>query len=337
MKKNSILFLLICLVYSLSGCGHKECEYKRHLDVKVGQAPQLVFHRYEDVLFNLDTANFQQELMRIQQDYKPFLGGDLTNPAAVKYLKDFATDSYCISMYGKVKKAFPNNKEIEEMVSEVYQHFNYYYPDIQLPTTIFTCVSGISLDNGSVIVSDDYVVLSLDWFLDHDEVYEQIGMPVYMQHRTVKQYLARELGLQLYLRYVYQWRKQTNLLDEMVNAGKIAYFVEAMCPSISEETLLGYSPEQMQWANENEGNIWADLVGNQRLYETGLEMYRTFLSDGPFTQEYSNEAPARLGEFIGLHIVRSYISANEDVTLQNMMRNNDLQGIFQKSNYKPKK
>lgn len=337
MKKISIAILLICLVFNFSSCKQKDNEYKKQLDVKVGPAPQLVFDRYEDVLFHLDTACFQQELMRVQQNYKPFLGGDLTNPAAVKYLKDFATDPYCISMYDKVKAAFPNNKDLEDMVSSVYQHFNYYYPDIQLPTKIYTCVSGISPDNASVMVNDDNVVLSLDWFLDHDEVYEQIGMPVYMQNRTTKMYLAKELSFQLYLKYIYQWRKQTNLLDEMVNMGKVDYFVEAMCPSLPEEVLLGYSADQMQWANENEGNVWADLVGNQRLYETGLEMYRTFFADGPFTQEYSNEAPARLGEFIGLHIVRSYMSVREDMSLQNLMKNNDLQGIFQNSKYKPKK
>ena len=146
----------------------------------------------------------------------------------------------------------------------------------------------------------------------------------------------KDIAMQLYMAYLYEWRKQTNLSDEMVNAGKIKYFIEAMAPELPDHILLGYSEEQMKWADENEGNVWADIVGNQRLFSTGLDMHMTFLADGPFTQEYSNEAPSRLGEFLGLHIIRSYM-ANNEVTLPQLMKNKDFQGIFQNSNYKPKK
>ena len=87
---NRILsFLSLCLV--LASCQPKQPDYKQKLDVKP-KPYSLRFERYEDVLFNLDTANFQQELMAIQDHYHVFLGGNLTNPEAVKYLKDFAID-----------------------------------------------------------------------------------------------------------------------------------------------------------------------------------------------------------------------------------------------------
>ena len=113
--------------------------------------------------------------------------------------------------------------------------------------------------------------------------------------------------------------------------------IEAMCPNLSDEVLLGYSPSQLQWAEEFEGDLWADMVGSQCLYSSDMEVYRTFLADGPFTNEYSHDAPARLGEFVGLHIIRSYVEAHPDYSLRDLMKERDLQGLFQESRYKPKK
>lgn len=333
---KSFAFLTLFALLIMAGCGPKIPDYKKRLNQATGPTPELEFHRYEEVLFNLDTARFQEELMAIQDQFLPFLGGDLTNPLAVKYLKDFSVDTISISLYQKVMKAFPDLKEVSEVVSSVYQRFNYYYPDIKLPIQVYTCVSGIDPEVPSVLFFDDALVISLDWYLEGDDIYERIGMPEYRFQRISKAALAKDLGQQLYVNFVQGGQKRNNLLEEMVEAGKMNFFVEAMSPSIADEVLLGYTPSQLQWAEDFEGDLWADMVGSQCLYSSNLEVYRTFLSDGPFTNEYSHEAPARLGEFIGLHIVRSYMN-NHDCSLSELMQNTDLQGVFQDSRYKPKK
>ena len=336
MKITHKLIAACCILALATSCGKKEKDYKAKLDVKVAPVEGLTFARYEAALFHLDTAHFQAELMHIQNDYLPFLDGDLNNPDAVQYLKDFATDAFMMELEQKVEAAFPNLDFVQKTVADVLSHFRYYYPDIQLPKKIYTCVTGVSPDTPSVIIMDDNLLISLDWYLEKDEVYDRMGMPRYISERTVKATMAKDIALQLYRTYIYEWRKETNLADEMVNAGKIDYFVEAMVPDLADEVLLGYSEAQMAWATKNEGELWADIVGNQRLYSTGLDMHLTYLADGPFTQEYSNEAPARLGEFLGLQIVRSYMGSH-DVTLNQLMENADFQGIFQTSGYKPKK
>jgi len=324
------------MVVIIAGCGRDEPNYKAKLNVQTNPAPELTFDRYEDVLFNIDTSRFQETLLSIQQDYLPFLDGDLTDVAAVDYLKDFALDTFSHVLYQKVKQTYPNLVEVNEMLSGVYQHFNYYYPKIQLPTKVYTCVSGINPDVPSVILADNSLVLSLDWYLDHDTLYDQIGMPKYRAERTGKLNMAKDVSELLWASFLPDRHKQTTVLDEMVHEGKRLFFAEAMIPTITDEVLLGYSKEQLQWAQDNEGNLWADIVGNQRLYSSEYDMFRTFFADGPFTHEYSYDAPARLGEFLGLHIVRSYMDTH-DVTLQELMDNDDLQGIFLDSGYKPKK
>lgn len=335
MKTLFKLFTFFVLFLILASCQEQEAAYKSKLDIKV-EPYDLEFDRYENVLFNLDTADFQQELMKIQAHYRVFLSGDLNNPEAVQYLKDFATDPFSIYLYQKVKAAFPDLKEGEPMVEEVFAHFHHYYPDIELPKTAFTCITGVHPDEPPVQIINDQLVISLDWYLNDEETYDQIGMPRYMSQRRNVATLAKEVAEQLYMYYLYEWRKQGQIVGEMVFYGRRNFFVEAMCPELHDSVLLGYSSDQWQWALENEGQMWADIVGNKRLYDAGLDAYMMYFGDGPFTQAYSNEAPSRLGEFFGLNIVRSYAS-NNDYDLVKLMNRKDLQNIFQDSGYKPKK
>ena len=331
---NRILTILaICLM--MASCQKNEPAYKAKLDINP-EPYDLEFDRYEEVLFNLDTAVFQAELMNVQDRYRVFLGGDLNNPDAVQYLKDFATDPFSITLYENVKAVFSDLKHIEPVVEDVFAHFHHYYPEIELPKKAFTCITGIHPDEPPVQIIDDQLVISLDWYLDDEELYDQIGMPRYMSLRRNVSTLAKEVAEQLYMHYLYEWRKQGQIVGEMVFYGRRDFFVEAMCPELPDSVLLGYSSKQWQWAVENEGQVWADIVGNRRLYDAGLDAYMMFFGDGPFTQAYSNDAPSRLGEFFGLNISRSYFSNNE-VSLQELMQRKDLQNVFQDSGYKPKK
>ena len=333
---RKILFFVMAFgLLGLLSCKEDEPAYKSKLAVDV-EPYDLQFDRYEEVLFNLDTSNFQAELMKIQDLYRVFLSGDLNNLAAVTYLKDFASDPFSLSLYQKVKGAYPDLKEVEPMVESVLAHFHHYYPEIKLPKKAFTCITGIHPDEPPVQIIDDQLVISLDWYLNGDEVYDQIGMPRYIQVRTGIATLAKNVAEQLYMHYLYEWRKQGQVVGEMVFYGRRNFFVEAMCPEMPDSVLLGYSEEQWKWATENEGQVWADIVGSSRLYDSGFDAYMMFFGDGPFTQAYSNEAPSRLGEFFGLNIIRSYVT-NHDFNLQQFVQRKDLQNIFQDSGYKPRK
>lgn len=329
------LLSLLSLFLIMASCQEKVPAYKAKLDIKTGPY-NLEFDRYEDALFNIDTADFQKGLMKIQDRYQVFLSGDLNNPDAVQYLKDFATDPFSLVLYDKVQAVFPDLDEVKPAVEDVFAHFHYYYPDVELPQKAFTCITGVHPDELPVQIIDNQLVISLDWYLNVEEVYDQIGMPKYISLRRNVATLAKDVAERLYMYYLYEWRKQGQMVDEMVFYGRRNFFIEAMCPDMPDSILLGYGQNQWNWAVENEGQVWADIVGNRRLYDAGLDDYMMFFGDGPFTQAYSYDAPSRLGEFFGLNIIRSYASNNES-TLQNLMQRVDLQNIFQDSGYKPRK
>lgn len=336
MNTHRYLLTGLIVLLLMSCCQPKQPDYKKKLN-KTTDPYSVAFDRYEEVLFNLDTSNFQHALMEIQPQYAVFLGGDLNDLEAVKYLKDFATDPFSLVLYDRVKAAFPDLNQVKPLVEEVFARFHSYYPEIQLPSRVFTCVTGVTADVPAVQIFGDEMVISLDWYLDDEEVYDAIGMPKYMALRRTLSTLPKDVAKELFVNYVDQWRKQGQVVDEMVYCGLVDFFVEAMCPTMPDSVLLGYSTHQWQWAVDNEGAVWADLVGSRRLYDSSLDSYMMLFGDGPFTQAYSNEAPSRLGEFFGLNIIRSYVATHDDFDLRKLMQRKDYPILFQDSGYKPKK
>jgi len=65
---------------------------------------------------------------------------------------------------------------------------------------------------------------------------------------------------------------------------------------------------------------------------------QTYLNEAPFTPGLGekNESAPRLGIWTGWQIVRQYMENHADITLQQLMANNDAQTILNDSKYRPK-
>ncbi len=335
--KRLLFISMFIISLALSSCEETKT-YKKKLQVhhKNLEPKELRIKKYNEALFSIDTANFVDGLKSIQSDYLIFLGGDLDDTDAVSYLKAFATDTFCIRLNKMAEEKFANDKELTKEIQSVYQRLHYYYPEMPIPETYFY-ISGIDYEMPAVMVQPNGILISLDYYLgNEDKIYDYIGMPRFRSVRCQPSYISRDLAQAFYDSYFTERRNKKDILSEMINAGKQLYFIEAMNPALPDSVLLGYSYKQMQWAQQHEADIWATIVGNDMLYANELEIFRNFFGDGPFTLAFSNEAPARLGEFIGLQIIRSYMSHN-DADLHDLLRNNDIQQIFQDSQYKPRR
>ena len=326
----------VCLIIIFISCS-KSASYKKKLNVPYQKMePQEVeILEYNKALFSIDTANFEEEIRLMAPKFKDLLGDSL-DFIDMMFLKDFVTDTFIMKINELVEETFPNPDMVSGKVQGVYQHLNYYYPEIKMPPT-YTYVSGINYENGPVMISPETVMISLDFYLNNkDLVYDKVGMPRYVSRRCQPAALTRDLAEAIYYSYIFMDIKAKSVLKEMIDRGKKYYFIEAMDPTLNDSILLGYSSRQMEWAQDNEGQIWATIVGNNMLYANGFEQYRVLFNDGPFTASFSENAPARLGDFIGLQIVRSFMS-NNDEALQDFMEHTDYQDIFQRSQYKPRK
>lgn len=339
MNKNKLIIFNICfilLILMFVSCS-KSNSYKRKLNVPYQKMePQSVeILEYNKALFAIDTANFEEEIRAIRPRFASLLGDSL-DEKGISFIKDFVTDTFIMKINKMTEEAFPDIEFVSDMVKDVYQHLNYYYPEIVVPPTC-TYVSGVNYENGPVMIGQENVMISLDYYLsNNDLIYDKIGMPRYMSRRCQPASLTKDLAEAIYYAYIYKNINTKNVIMEMIARGKKYFFIEAMNPSLPDSIILGYSSKQTEWVHEFEGNVWASIVGDNMLYSNTFEQYRVLFNDGPFTTAFSEDSPPRLGDFFGLQIVRSFMS-NNDETLTNLMNITDFQDIFQRSQYKPRK
>lgn len=128
---------------------------------------------------------------------------------------------------------------------------------------------------------------------------------------------------------------QERLLDDMIYQGKIMYAASAMFAELPGYEIIGYPKDKWEWCERYESDLWKTMMDKQVLFSQDPAVLASFLSDGPFTSEISQDSPARIGTWIGWRIVEQYMQNNKDVSLLQLLQSNDAQLILEQSKYRP--
>ena len=113
---------------------------------------------------------------------------------------------------------------------------------------------------------------------------------------------------------------------------------QVLAEDVNDAIKIGYTDKQLAWCKSYEGAIWAYFIENNLLFETDYQKIQMFLTEAPFTPGIGekNESAPKLAIWTGWQMVRKYMNENPDVTLQQLMLEQDAQKILNSSRYKPK-
>ena len=128
---------------------------------------------------------------------------------------------------------------------------------------------------------------------------------------------------------------KSRLLDQMMYRGKIMYLTAQIFDNLPGYEVMGWTKEQWDWCVRNEQAIWHLVMDKRDLFKTESLVLTGYLNDGPFTSEVSQDAPGRLGIWLGWRIAESFMEHHQDVTLQELIAEGDAQKILEQSFYKP--
>ena len=95
---------------------------------------------------------------------------------------------------------------------------------------------------------------------------------------------------------------------------------------------------KMNWCVENEANIWAYFVENKLLFSSQHSTKQRFIEDAPFSKFYTNfdaDSPGRVGQWLGFNLVSSYMEDHPEMSLNELITEQNAQKILRKSHYKP--
>ena len=306
------------------------------MDVSKIDLPLVNINRYDLDLFRVDTGRLQQGLESLKPAYRFFLDADLGDPAKLNEMKAYLENARNTGFHAAVADRYRNAGALEIGLTEAFRHFLYYYPGSKIPR-VYAYISGGDYDY-PVQFADSVMLIGLDNYLGKDfKPYITDGLPVYRISRMNADNLLPDCMKVLSNVTHPEQLPGNNLLEQMIEAGKRLYFTDAMLPGTEDRFKIGYSGPQQDWIVKNEAHVWATLIENRMLYATDGKLIRAFMADGPFTAEFSKEAPPRLGEWLGWQIVRKYMENQPEVTLPEMMNEKDAQKILTNSGYKPEK
>ena len=331
MKQKLILYLwvtaFLSVVYS---CGSPD---RPGADISSIEIPDLHFRRYEKSLFAIDPDSLKPGLEKIAAEYPIFLNADLNDTLNLIQLHDFVSNKLNIELYDSVESIYPDLSVYAEQFTRAFKYFRYHFPKREVPE-IFTYVSGLVFDYPVQFFNGD-MIIALDMYLGADYLeYRKLRLPLYRIQRMNSDYIVRDGIYELFYNHFLE-KPGKNVLEKMINKGKHLYFLDALLPESADHIKIGYPIEKLQWCIENEHNIWAFMIENELLYSSSSQTLRNLFTDGPFTHSFSQESPARIGEWMGWQIVRSYMNSHPGLTIETLMMEEDAQKILEDSGYKP--
>lgn len=344
MKQTHIIILILLTLLSA-------CNSKREYFPKDIQSADIEIIRFDTALLNVSSTD---DILRLYEQYPEFmgfyseeiLGIDASDTTfMLEALPQFLSDTiyHFAEVNEKVRECFSDVSDIKKELGSAFGRVLYLYPEEHLPDITFF-VSGF---NASLVfwksIAGDYnfnqehihIAVGLDMYLGSDYEYYNRVVWNYQKQTMRRECIPVDVVSAYLFRTIPFTSNKSRLLENMIYRGKVMYLLSLLFPNEERYEIMGYTKQQWQWAERNERGVWQMIVDKRDLWKTEGPVLTSYLNDGPFTSEISQDAPARLGTYIGWKIAESYMENNPEVSLQELMAEGDAQKVLELSKYKP--
>ncbi|MBS1753118.1 MAG: hypothetical protein R2765_00070 [Ferruginibacter sp.] len=306
---------------------------------------QLKTMRFEKGLFNLDTANFSQNLDKLIAAYPTFGENFLSTILnADPHWSADSTASYVHGfimaykpVYDSAAVVFKDFSKYEDEIIQAVKYVKYYFPNFKDRSKIITYIG--PLDGYGDILSDDAFIIGLHHHLGKNfSLYKsalvQETYPDYISNRFTPGYIVVNCMKNVMNDLYPEKMDDKPLVQQMVEKGKRLYVLSKLLPKTEEYMLIGYTKEQLKAVYEHEQAVWALFVQNNFLQTIDANIIKNYIGESPKTQELGEASPGNIGSFAGWQIVKKYMQKNPKTTLQQLMDADD-ETIFANARYKP--
>lgn len=190
--------------------------------------------------------------------------------------------------------------------------------------------------NNKVIEADSLLLISVDVFLGKDHpLYE--GIPLYIRQNMSPDQILPEVAEVLSLKKLPAIEGRT-FLAHMIYHGKKQWLKQQLLPAQKADVILGYTAEQLRWAEANEKEIWNYFASQEMLFGTQSDLISRFIRPAPFSKFYldiDQESPGKIGQWLGLQIVESYAKRTNNSVEE--IINTPYMELYRASKYKPRR
>lgn len=319
--KNTLIFVFVSII--LIGCENNPLLVKAS-DIQV----DIEFTNIDEIVYYSDSSELMKQYKELSNNDESILAyeigrvlkiGKVSDTAFYNSIQDFRADTSIQALEKDLSRIIPLLIEKEDRVIEGFRHIRYHFPEGNIPESI-AYLNG--LFTTAIFSAEKEIGVGTEWYMgDTSSIVEQLNPQYFfdwMKDAMKMEYYERDI-LTSWIETHYVNNSKGNLAENMVRWGKILYLVEASFPEFESNIILRYTPEDYEWAVNNELFFWRHLVDEKLLFKSDERTTRNMMNEGPFTPGLPNQhAPDRLGQFLGWRMVHRYMEKNE-VTLSEMV------------------
>src|SRR4029078_6080572 len=297
----TLFFLLI--IFSIGCTSSKDTDVSKiKVDIPIG--------RFDKNFFSIDTNNTAaglKELMKERPDfYTDFMqqilrvSGSDTNKVTLDVSKFFIR-GYS-SMYQSLSKQYSDINWLQKDIQKAFQYVKYYFPDYKTSKIILLLGP---LDAPGVALTGSGIAVGLHQFGGKDfSAYQSMEaqqlFPAYISRRFEPQYIVVNC-MKAVIEDIYLDRSGAKgLVEQMIEKGKQWWLLNKFLPATPDSLKTGFTKQQLEWCEANEGLIWNDIITTQQdLYTKDPMTIQNYIGEAPFTQSLGPSSPGNIGQWIG--------------------------------------
>ena len=302
---------------------------------------KITVERFDQELFTLASDSLPEGISRLYKKYDDFLDvfsyhiigiGSPSGRDYQAYLSMFLNDRLNREVYEETQKIFPDLQDLEKKLSNAFTRYKTAFPEKETPRII----AYVSRFNNPYFTVGNYVGVGLDRYLGTSSpYYKKLDLPQYTKLNMFPDKIPSDL-IYTMASDIFPYNDSVdNVLSRMIHEGKLMYFTKNMLPKEPDSLIIGYTKAQLQWANENEQQMWTFLVEKKLLFSRDGMDIRKLTGAAPFTYFFSNESPGKAGVYIGWKIFTQYAQRNDELSFSELMAETDYEKILRLSKYNP--
>ncbi len=302
------------------------CDKKSKIEKEIEAVPvEIQVERFDKKFFETDP----KDLPKLKNEFPLFFPKGTEDAVWIEKMKN----PLWRELHQEVEKKHANFDPVTKDFTTLFQHIQYYFPKTKKPK-IVTVIAEMDYNN-KAIYADSLVVICLELYLGKEHKFYQF--PNYIKQNFETNQIMPDIVSSFASKKIAP-PSDKYLLSQMIYYGKELYLKDILLPTYSDANKIGYTPEQLDWAQKNESYMWRYFIERELLYDDDSRLNTRFINPAPFSKFYleiDNDSPGRIGTWIGWQIVRSYMQNNE-ISLEQLLKA-DAKEIFERSKYKPKK
>ncbi len=318
------------------------CESKRHYFPEQIADVEMKLIRFDSAMLCVARATAREDIERLYKQYDGFMPYWVEDILGIPsydtaYLATALPDFLEDTLYGfkhtneVEQRVFADTRDIEKALGKAFGRVHWLYPDLPIPE-VYLFISGF---NASLLFIGEDMAIGGDMYLGSDYEYYNHVVNQYQKQTMRKECIAVDVVSAYLFRHLPYTSTKSRLIDNMLYRGKVMYILAQIFDDVPEYEVMGYTKEQWEWCEKYEEGIWKMMMDKRDLFKTESLVLTSYLNDGPFTAEISQDSPGRLGTWIGWRIIESYMNQHSEVTLQELAAEPDAERLLQESYYRP--